>query len=260
MPWRLAGSLVTLRNEINAAYPGRAKVSDGSIGDAAHSARTSDHNPDAGGVVRAIDVTQDDPFHTATPADDVAEAVAEFLRAGRDHRVKYVIWRGRMFSSYATSKYPAWTWRPYSGANGHFHHVHVSVQPGGPGDGGRAWGFTRPGGYAPVITRRWLPFGPGHTDRTIAALGGEPVEISEVQMILTALADDWNDPELDPHGIDGAYSKRTESPTRLAIVAYKKRMVQLQMLTGQQPWQVLDGGVGPNTIAALRFWNGVRGQ
>ena len=88
MTWRLAGSLVTLRNEINAAYPGRSKVSDGSIGDTSHSARVSDHNPDAGGVVRAIDVTQDDPFDTPTPADDVAEAVAEFLRQKKDPRIK----------------------------------------------------------------------------------------------------------------------------------------------------------------------------
>lgn len=258
MTWRLAGSLVTLRNEINAAYPGRSKVSDGSIGDTSHSARVSDHNPDAGGVVRAIDVTQDDPFDTPTPADDVAEAVAEFLRQKKDPRIKYVIWRGRMFSSYRTSKYAAWTWRPYSGPNGHFHHVHISVTPGGEGDSGKAWGFTRPGNYSPPIGYKWIPFGPGHSDRSLAKLGGELVEVSEVQMILTALSDDWNARDLDPGPIDGYYSTRPDSPTKSAIISFKRRMVELQLLTGQQPWQKLDGGVGPNTIAALRFWNGQR--
>ncbi len=43
MSWRLAKSLVSLRNELNTAYGGRSKVSDGSIGDLAHSSRVSDH-------------------------------------------------------------------------------------------------------------------------------------------------------------------------------------------------------------------------
>ena len=47
----------TLREQIDDAYPDRSRVSDGWLGDARHSARTSDHNPDAEGWVRAIDIS-----------------------------------------------------------------------------------------------------------------------------------------------------------------------------------------------------------
>ena len=52
MTWRLARSLETLRAQINRIAPNRSKVSDGTIGDAKHASRSSDHNPWAkdGGV------------------------------------------------------------------------------------------------------------------------------------------------------------------------------------------------------------------
>jgi hypothetical protein len=69
--WRLAGSIVQLVAEANAANPGRDKSSDGTIGDARHAGggpgtpswKASDHNPwlvVAGkGVVRAADIDTD---------------------------------------------------------------------------------------------------------------------------------------------------------------------------------------------------------
>ncbi|MEO6089551.1 MAG: hypothetical protein ABIQ18_41235, partial [Umezawaea sp.] len=61
MDWRVANSLQTLLAQLNAAAPGRSKVSDGSIGDPNHQAEGSgsDHNPDAAGVVCARDFTHD---------------------------------------------------------------------------------------------------------------------------------------------------------------------------------------------------------
>lgn len=123
--WRIAESLKKLREEINAEFPTRSKVSDGAIGDAAHASRSSDHNPwiqDGGtGVVSAIDITHD-PKSGCT-----GEKLATALVESRDPRIKYLIWNRRIIASYPTGGKPAWTWRPYSGANAHAHHLHISV-------------------------------------------------------------------------------------------------------------------------------------
>ena len=60
----LAPSLVQLRNEINRRWPNRDKTSDGWIGDPAHQATKSDHNPDSKGCVHALDIDKDgiDPW------------------------------------------------------------------------------------------------------------------------------------------------------------------------------------------------------
>ena len=127
MAWRLALALAQLREELDAAAPARSRASDGTIGDAAHASRDSDHNPwvtDRGvGVVTAIDLTDDDA-HGA----DMAKLADHLLRK-RDPRIKYLIHNARIASSYPTSSTPAWTWRPYSGVNAHRKHLHVSVQP-----------------------------------------------------------------------------------------------------------------------------------
>jgi hypothetical protein len=127
MTWRIAKSLEKLRHQIDAKFPGRSKASDGGIGDAAHATRDSDHNPwvvDGNvGVVTARDFTCD-------PNDGAdTEALAEKLRLGRDMRIKYVIYKGRMFSSYKAGSVAPWAWRPYTGKNPHNHHFHISVQP-----------------------------------------------------------------------------------------------------------------------------------
>lgn len=121
MNWTLSPALETLRTQINAIWPNRDKTMDGSIGDEAHAARKSDHNPDENGIVTAIDITDDDSVGA-----DMAQ-LAEWFRSTKDRRIKYVIHEGQLFSSYATSSYPAWTWRPYSGTNQHFKHLHISV-------------------------------------------------------------------------------------------------------------------------------------
>lgn len=117
MAWRVAKSLLTLRDQVNALAPGRDKSSDGTIGDEAHQSRNSDHNPNADGVVTAMDITHD-PSHGVDSG-----ALAEMLRIAQDPRIKYVISNRRIFSS----KISPWRWRPYDGANAHTKHVHVSV-------------------------------------------------------------------------------------------------------------------------------------
>lgn len=118
MSWQLADSLSYLIKQINEAYPHRDKSWDGTVGDEAHAARKSDHNPNERGIVCAIDITHDpkngpDGF-----------ALAEALRLSRDRRIHYVIWNRRIFNSTTT---PSWAWRPYNGPSPHDHHVHISV-------------------------------------------------------------------------------------------------------------------------------------
>lgn len=139
MTYRIAKSLGKLRDQLDAAYPNRSKKSDGWIGDAAHAGTKSEHNPDASGVVRALDVT-DDPGHGLS-----AEWLAEVLRASRDPRILYIISNRRIASSYPAHGYPAWAWRPYDGLNAHKSHVHVSVVEGKPADSVKAWTITADG-------------------------------------------------------------------------------------------------------------------
>lgn len=118
--WRVAASIKTFGEQIHAARGHRISYTvDGTLGDAEHSSRVSDHNPDSRGIVRALDFYE----HKAGFVDAVADAI----RLARDARCKYFIHDQRMFSSYPTSSYPAWTWRPYSGRNGHPDHGHLSV-------------------------------------------------------------------------------------------------------------------------------------
>lgn len=122
---RLAKSLVTLFDQIEQSFPNRKrKGNDGTIGNAAHQAEgaSSDHNPHVKlggmGIVTALDVTHD-------PANGFdAGAFAESLRGVKDHRIQYVIFNGRIFSSTVSP----WTWRARNkGPGDHSEHVHISV-------------------------------------------------------------------------------------------------------------------------------------
>ena len=122
MSWRVAQSLLTLLGQVNAAAPGRDKSSDGTIGDAAHQARESDHNAwiiDHGiGVVTALDVT-----HDPQGGCDAGQLTHALLNS-RDSRIKYMIWNHQIVSSNVAP----WQWRPYTGQDPHTGHLHLSVK------------------------------------------------------------------------------------------------------------------------------------
>ena len=150
--WRVARSLDVLLGQLNAKAPNRSKASDGSIGDAAHQTRDSDHNPWYGpGIVTARDFTHD-------PAGGLdGQWLADTLVRFRDPRVKYIIWNRRIIDSMVD----AWTWQPYSGINPHTHHVHLSVVASPLCDDTRAWTLTPPvTPPAPLVLR----FGMHHPD------------------------------------------------------------------------------------------------
>lgn len=139
---RQARSLDVLEAEINAHAPGRYKASDGGLGDQAHAARKSDHNPNAAGVWRARDFTNDPDDHDGNPANDLpGQDLANRLAAklGKHPAMKsgaYVIFNRRIISFDRLAE----AWRPYDGANAHQKHVHVSVSTAAAGyDSKAAW-------------------------------------------------------------------------------------------------------------------------
>lgn len=141
MSWRVARSLDNLLDEVNTAAPNRSKASDGSIGDPAHAARVSDHNPNPAGVVRARDYTHDPAggldcnLLAAFLADLLGEHPA--LASGA-----YIIWNNQIISRDRIDE----GWRPYSGSNPHTKHLHLSVATAASGyDSAAPWGWGTEG-------------------------------------------------------------------------------------------------------------------
>ena len=117
--WRLANSLITLGNQLSDLWP-QSGPADGTIGDAAHRARKSDHNPNLAGIVTAIDVDE--------VVEDRGQALVDALVGSRDARIKYVIHESKIWRSYPKPGIPTWTPAPYTGlTNMHLSHVHLSV-------------------------------------------------------------------------------------------------------------------------------------
>lgn len=132
---KLCAAGVTLRNQVNRKWSKRDKRSDGWLGNQAHQATKSDHNPDpvSGGIVRAIDIDADLDVKSGDHA--MAEQLAEELRLyakqlGASSRISYIIFQKRIASEKAS-----WSWRPYLGSSPHTHHIHISFARNGDSDG-----------------------------------------------------------------------------------------------------------------------------
>ena len=123
-PW-LCHAGRQLREQIDDSFPERDRRSDGWVADSRHS-KKSDHSPRKNGVVRAIDIDAnlDDTNTSMYLADQIRRA------ARKDKRIKYVIHAGVIASAIGL-----WRWRPYTGVNPHFSHIHVSFTRKGDRDG-----------------------------------------------------------------------------------------------------------------------------
>lgn len=157
---RVAKSLLMLYDQVDSMLPSTRKAgNDGSVGDLSHQATKSDHNPNDSGIVTAIDIT-DDP---ASGFD--ADAFAESLRRVRDSRLKYVIWRGRIFGDEGYAQRngaTAYQWAERNkGPGDHSEHVHVSVDADS-ADDVRPWVFDLVNANSPThsaATRPKIKFG-----------------------------------------------------------------------------------------------------
>lgn len=132
MNWRLVAGGVTLRDQVNQRWPHRDKASDGSIGDASHQARPSDHNPDSKGLVHAIDLDKDlkGSKNDVRWFADQMIANARMKRSG-SVRLKNIVFEDQVASGTYADHY--WTWR--DGNYGHFEHIHISFSTQGENDG-----------------------------------------------------------------------------------------------------------------------------
>lgn len=118
MSWRNAKALDVFRAEITKAYPGRKSGSLQTIGDPNHSSRESQHNPNAAGVVTAIDVMND---KAGPDSDWLCDYLVGLGEAG-DPRIWYIVWDRHIYS-----RTYGWVKRRYIGADPHTSHVHMSL-------------------------------------------------------------------------------------------------------------------------------------
>lgn len=125
--YKLVPAGVTLRSQIDKKWPKRDRRSDGWIGDTAHAARVSDHNPDKSGWVHALDIDENlgvGLFRNGRQARTLADELVVYAKSGLpgSKRIKYVVYEGKLASG--TYKSAWWRWRP--GNWGHTFHIHVS--------------------------------------------------------------------------------------------------------------------------------------
>lgn len=132
MSWYTVEGIDTLLAQTNKRWPHRDKRSDGTVGDAAHAARPSDHNPDSKGAVHAVDIDSD----LNGSKNDMrwfADQLIAYARTNQpgSKRFKNIVFADQV----ASGTYPAhyWTWR--DGDYGHFDHIHVSFSTVGEKDG-----------------------------------------------------------------------------------------------------------------------------
>lgn len=129
--WILTLGLQNLRRQVDAVFPDRDRTSDGTIGDAAHQAETSGHNPDdtpgsrpewngdpdSVPEVRAWDMDSD------LSEGVTAQELVDHVRAlpGVSSVIRYLIYNRTMYHV-STGFAP----KPYTGASAHTEHVHFS--------------------------------------------------------------------------------------------------------------------------------------
>lgn len=117
MAWSLAHNLDSRSNSCKAEYPG---ITVYSIGDQSHQAEASDHNPDARGIVHAIDVMTYSDIGRGNEVRDWALSWPNDL--------EYVI-----FNRHIYERYYDFRARDYYGSDPHTDHVHISGKHGSTG-------------------------------------------------------------------------------------------------------------------------------
>lgn len=241
---RVATCLNILRDEIKKRWPGRDTRSDGALGDQAHAARKSDHNPNSAGVVRARDFDED-----GMDAPWVVEHL-RLLGALGDRRLVpegYIIYEGHITGAGSVQSKRWNSWRRYTGSNPHDKHFHVSCTqtPGAAGyDSTASWGIA--GGHALQPT-----------EASVFDIGSRGHAVSFIQS-----ACNWLAPYRIPDSgrgiggqikVTGIYNKQTKT----AVREFQRFCNQFLRYIGRPANVTEDGIVGPQTLQLMSEWSEV---
>jgi hypothetical protein len=243
MAYYLAPSLVSLRDEINRAHPRRDKTSDGWIGDTAHAARRSDHNPDysSGGVVRAIDVDKD------------GIDTAKLLRiACACPSTEYVIWNRKIYTRSNGFRAQA-----YNGSNPHDKHMHISIRHTKTAEAARKWGYYGSSSSTSTPTKPPALTAAQITERTVNNIGDI---VDDVIAGKYGTSEQWparvKAAKYDVNVVkEGIERRRTsEEAARIAALSPAKIKARTESNIGDIVDRVLEGKYGtlPGRTAQLR--------
>ena len=219
IPWYTAPSLVALRNEVDTLWPGRSRISDGSIGDNRHGRTVNSHNPVGAsngprfgtrGAVHAMDIT--------SSGIDVSRLLTAVIG---DSRVWYVIHDSKIWS-----RTTGWTARAYTG-DPHTTHVHINLR-----EDSQPAAVAAENGTGPWFTGK-RGSAPAYLTAPTSGLSLTDSQVRALQKALIAAGFDI------PAGATGHYGSQTTS----AVAAFQRA----------QGWRGsgADGIAGPETLRRL---------
>lgn len=128
---RPAKSLLRLRDELNAVFPGRFTGTDGFITgyDSQRNPRwgSSGHNPNSLGHVMAFDIST--PANGQQIDEATGRALADYLRTQVNVKFKYLIHDQGPAAPEPriAGDFSAWDWQVYTGPAAHSDHIHISI-------------------------------------------------------------------------------------------------------------------------------------
>ena len=147
--------LLELTEEFDILGPKRDDASDGSIGDAAHKARSSNHNRDdtSGSAtpqsdsdgepdIRAVDIDDSGPFLNGFTMQKGVDLIVSRCRSGVENRLVEIIYNGKCWY-----KSNGWAQQTYTGSNKHDRHAHFGAKA----DTGKLENDRRPWG----LVEKW---------------------------------------------------------------------------------------------------------
>lgn len=258
MAWRNCIAGITLMTEVKARWPKREWSSDGSLGDAAHASRKSDHNPwvkdgNGVGVVRARDIDEDldgNPADTGRDADPLFQHLLNLAKNG-DRRIVnggYIIYEGQIYSK--TGNFAA---RKYTGPNAHRKHIHLSFSLDQAGyDSNASWGLL-------AAAPRPLPPRPVYK---VGARGPVPAFVADMGnilakkgMILGGNGKPNNYQVSVPRDPKARATFLFDERLKNQIKGFERWCQAMWTLGGKKgPRPVIDGAIDDATLGMYAFW------